>query len=348
MVTTYAFLATASLLALAVAALCLWPLRKAAPRLFGALVAVVPLLALALYLLVGTPAALDATALEPQQAPQSLDEAVAQLEAALERDPAQPEGWALLARSHAAQGRFEESREAWARVLELMPDEPDVLVEAAQSRAQADPQRRFDDEALDMLQRAARLDPGNQRAPWFIGVVQRQRGQDADAAATWEALLPRVEPATAAALRQQIAEARQAAGLPPLAESAPAARDPAAASAGDGLRVRVALDPDFAARVRLRGDAQVFVIARVPDGPPMPVAVERHPVSALPLDIVLDDDDSLMPTQKLSALQDVEILARLSASGSANRQDGDVESIPVRVQQPAAAPVELVIGKSGP
>ena len=70
--------------------------------------------------------------------------------------------------------------------------------------------------------------------------------------------------------------------------------------------MEVALDPAFAARVRLRGDATVFVIARVPGGPPMPVAVERHALQDLPLAVVLDDGDSPMPTQKLSALGEVE------------------------------------------
>ncbi|MGJ4728175.1 c-type cytochrome biogenesis protein CcmI/CycH, partial [Luteimonas sp. SDU101] len=110
------------------------------------------------------------------------------------------------------------------------------------------------------------------------------------------------------------------------------------------LRVRVSLDPDFAARVRLRGDAAVFVIARAAGGPPMPVAVERHALQDLPLDIVLDDGDSPMPTAKLSALTDIELVARISATGSANRAEGDIESAAVRVKLPADAPVELVIG----
>ena len=51
-----------------------------------------------------------------------------------------------------------------------------------------------------------------------------------------------------------------------------------------------------------------------------------------------------MPTLKLSQLQEVELVARLSASGEASRQDGDLESKPVRVKLPADKPVQLVIG----
>ena len=66
--------------------------------------------------------------------------------------------------------------------------------------------------------------------------------------------------------------------------------------------------------------------------------------SELPLTVVLDDGDSLMPTSKLSQLREVELVARLSETGEGNRQEGDVESKPVRIALPAKAPVELVIG----
>lgn len=61
--------------------------------------------------------------------------------------------------------------------------------------------------------------------------------------------------------------------------------------------------------------------------------------------ITLDDGDSPMPTRTLSSLDTVQVLARLSRSGNAMRQADDVESVPVMVELPTAAPVELVIGR---
>lgn len=329
------------LAALLLAALVAWPLRRDSRRVFVAVLVAVPAMAFALYRIVGSPEALDpaAVAATAGQAP-SLEEASAELEAALERDPAQPEGWRLLARAHAALGHRLRAREAYLAALEHIPDDPDLLVEAAQAVAQANPDHLIDDQALGMLRQALVHDPDHQRARWFIGVAHRQRGEDAEAVAAWEDLLPKVDAATARALRPQIALAREAAGMPPL----PAAMADAPAGAGNGVRVRVRLDPDFAARVRLPGDAVVFVSARAAGGPPMPVAVERHALRDLPLDIVLDDGDSLMPTAKLSTLEAVEVVARISATGSADRSDDDVESAAVRVQLPADGPVELVIG----
>ncbi|WP_305805465.1 cytochrome C biogenesis protein [Stenotrophomonas sp. YIM B06876] len=328
-----------ALLAAAATGIVLWPLARDGKRaVWLTLVASLVVATLALYRLLGTP-----DALQPQAtlAPQTLEDGIARLQAALERDPQRADGWALLARSQLELGRTEAAAASYRRAVQLAPAESVLLVEAAQARAQADPDHQFDDTALQWLQQAREQAPDNERAVWLIGIVQRQRGHAAQAAQTWETLLPRLEPGAAAALREQIDAARAAAGQPPL----PAA--PTTAVAENAVTVRIALDPDFAARARLRGDTTVFVIARIPGGPPMPVAVERHALQDLPLTVTLDDGDSPMPTHKLSALGEVEVLARLSASGNAMRQTDDLESAPVRVTLPARQPVEIVLGAPG-
>ena len=332
------FVAIAVFLTLVVLGGVLWPLWRGSRGLALGGALALALATFALYRVVGTPTALEQAA---RTMPATLDEAVAELQAELKRNPNEPEGWRLLGKSFAAQQKFIESRDAFATAARLMPDDANLLVEAAQSRLFADPGRKLDAEALALLRRALSLQPGHQRAVWLLGVSQRQDGQPAEAAKTWEPLLAQVDAGTAATLREQINEARVEAGLPPLSSPAPIAAD------ANALTVKVALDPDFASRVRLRGDASVFVIARVPDGPPMPVAVEKRPLQDLPFTVTLDDGDSPMPTQKLSMLKEVEVLARLSADGDAARGEGDVESAPVRVTLPAGSPLELVLGASG-
>lgn len=333
------FIAISVLLALVVLAAVLWPLRRQRQALLPVAVLGLAVAAFALYRIVGTPAAIDQVA---AQAPATLDEAVIALEATLERNPNEPEGWRLLGRSYAAQERFAEAQEAFAEAVRLMPDEPTLLVEAAQSRLYASPQRRLDADAVALLQRALAIDPNHQRALWFLGVAQRQAQQPAEAARTWESLLAKVDAGTARTLRVQIDSARAEAGLPPLAAEPGADVD---ASPGVALTIKVSLDPGAASNARLPADAVVFVVARVP-GSPMPVAVERHTLRELPLTVTLDDSDSLMPTGKLSSLQQVEVLARVSVSGDASRQQGDLESDVVRVSMPADGVIELVLGKS--
>jgi len=329
------FLVLAAVLTLAVLAVLLRPLwRDARGVALGIGVVVLASTAL-LYRIVGTPPALDAANLK---APETLGDAIAQLEAELQRHPEQAEGWRLLGQALQRENQPAKARDAYAKAAKLAPDDAAIATEAAQARALADDKRLFDAEAVALLQRALKSEPDNQRARWFLGIAQRQAGDNAAAAATWEPLLAQVDAATAASLRKEIDHARTAAGMEPLPETAPVVAN------ANALQVRVALDPDFAARVRLRGDASVFVIARAPDGPPMPVAAEKRSVSELPFTAVLDDGDSPMPTRKLSQLREVELVARLSTSGDAMKRDGDIESRPVRVSLPAKAPVELVIG----
>ncbi len=335
---TLLFAALAAAAAVLVAVLLAWPLRHGSPRLFAGVVALVPVLALLLYLGVGTPAGLE-TMVRAQ--PKTLEEAIVQLEGDLQRDPRQAEGWRLLGRAHAQQQQEEASRDAFARAAALLPDDNDLQVEYAEARARANPGRRFDGDAVARLRQVLARTPQHQRARWFLGIAQRQAGDDAGAAATWTPLLAQVDASTRASLRTQIDTARAEAGLPPL----PAGAIPVPAAAAQPLRVRVSLDSDFAARARLPNDASVFVIARIPGGASMPVAVQRHRLRDLPLDVVLDDADGPMPTQKLSALKQVELIARISLRGDATRQDGDLESPPMRVTLPAAAPVALVIGE---
>lgn len=325
------FVALSLVLGLSVLAVLLRPLWRGARGVAIGAALLIVVSTVLLYRIVGTPQALDETAVRQ---PDTLGAAIAQLEAELQRNPNQAEGWRLLGQAYQGEDHSVKARDAYAKAVALAPRDAAILAEAAQARALANDKRLFDAEAVALLQRALQAEPGHQRARWFLGIAQRQDGDNAAAAATWEPLLAQVDAPTAASLRVEIDSARSAAGLAPLPamEAAPA------------LGVRVSLDPAFAARVRPRGDASVFVIAREVGGAPMPVAAEKHGAAELPFVATLDDSDSPMPTRRLSQLREVELIARLSMSGTANRQDGDVESKPVRVTLPSRSPIELVIG----
>lgn len=326
-----AFLAIAALLCLLVLAVLLRPLWRDA-RGVAVGVGILTLLSTALlYRLEGTPQALDPAV---RHAPQTLEEAVVQLKTALARDPQQADGWALLGQAYLRMDNATGARDAFGKAAQLAPGNADILVEAAQSRALADAGHVFDAQALALLNAALASNPHHQRARWFLGVAQRQAGNNAEAAATWAPLLAQVDTATATSLRKEINAAREQASLPPLPEPA---KQPTL------LTVTVKLDPALAARIRLQPDASVFVIAHQPGGMPMPVAAQKHALSELPFTAELSDADSPMPTLKLSQMREIELVARLSASGSAERQADDLESKPVRLTLPAKGPVGLVI-----
>ncbi len=328
------FLPVAIIGSLLVLVFVLRPLWKQSRPLVIALAGSGVFIALALYWLLGTPLALDPAM---RRAPATLDEAASQLQARLALDPANADGWRVLAQIYAKQGNQEKAADAAGRAATLNPNDPDVLVAAAEARAMAAPEHRFDTQGLNWLDAAIKRNPRHQRALWFKGIALRQAGRDADAVATWESLLPLVDAKASAVLAAQIDVARTAAKLPPRSQAT-------VAQSANGLQVRVRLGSGVDIS-KLDPSTPVFVIARQAGGPPMPVAVEKHSLAELPLDINLDDRDSPMPTARLSSLKSVEVLARISRSGSAIRGDGDIETAPVRIDLPASTPVQLQFGK---
>lgn len=326
-------LASLGLLAV-VLAIVLRPLWKTARVTALAVVLTLGLGTAGLYALLGTPDALDPAQVKT---PTTLDEAIVQLERRLAEEPGSVEGWVLLGRSRAAQGRWTDAADAFGRAQALMPDEPDLMVELADAKLRAAANGRYPDEAVALLERAVQLAPTHQRGLFYLGAHHLQSGNPAQAAALWERLLPLVEASTAAALRPQIDQARELAGLEPLEPAADIA-----AAGGPVLRVTVQLDPVLATQVA-EGDV-LYVFARTLEGG-LPVAVKRLRAAGFPLDVTLSDADGLMPAQKLSAQARVRLLARVSKSGDAGAAAGDLEAEVVELDVADGASATLVLAK---
>jgi cytochrome c-type biogenesis protein CcmH len=89
-----------------------------------------------------------------------------------------------------------------------------------------------------------------------------------------------------------------------------------------GLSGTVSLDPQLAAQVS-PGET-VFLFARLPEGPPMPLAIQRLEVRDLPYRFRLDDSHA-MTEQGLSSVEHVVVVVRVSRSGRAMPASGDLE-----------------------
>lgn len=206
-----------------------------------AMLVALPLAAGALYAGFGTPDALDPA---NRTVPESIEQAVAQLERRLEREPESLEGWVLLGRTRKNQGRetaaagdfaaamphFAAAAAAFRKARDIAPQEPDLLVETAEAISLSNTERAFGAEGTALLDEVLAKVPNHQRALWFRGIAALQAGDGAGAVARWEALLPMVDAATAEALVEQIGGAREAAGLPPMDPALVAAVEPATAS----------------------------------------------------------------------------------------------------------------------
>ncbi len=298
-----------------------------------------PLAAAGLYLTVGTPRALDGVA---RQAPaMDVGQALAELRAHLKESPNDAQGWLLLAQTTSAMGQNAEARDAYEQLLRLAPDNPTAMVGWAEADSMARPDHRIEGRSRELLERAVQQEPDNQRALWLLGISDFQQDRYADAAATWRRLQPLLEPGSsvAKAVAQQIAAADARAGNRPPATSGSAVQ-------GAQLTVKVSLAP--ALKDKLQPGDTLFVYARAEQGPPMPLAVARLDAARLPTTVELTDATAMAPSMKLSSVPRVFVGARISHSGQAIGQAGDLEGDAGVVPVDRREPVTVLIDKVHP
>ena len=381
----------------------------APPRwMAAAVMLMVPACGLALYAWLGSPHALDPRAHPPRVAAGGVASAqpsgenaaggvapapdvgamVDSLAAKLATDPANAEGWLLLARSRVVQERFDEAAIAYGRAHALLGDSPSLLADWAEAEA-ALAGNRFPARALDRLDRALELDPGHEKALWLGGFAAIQHGRTDVARARWERLRARQAPESReASIVSELLARMDGASAP---DAAPAVRLDAAGSdesdgatdssgsagagAGAGKSAGLAgtVDPAEPAEttmdsadpaapprivvevslapdlaVALGGGEPVFVFARAPSGGGPPAAVVRTTVAALPATVVLDASSAMVPSRSLASIERAVVTARVARSGTVTRTSGDVEGVSEPVAVAGAAPVGIVLSRIVP
>ena len=268
---------------------------------------------------------------------------LAQIEAMTERlakrlkeQPDDAEGWAMLGRSYGVLGRPADAVPAYRRSLELRPKDAQVLADLADALGTAN-SRSLEGEPARLVARALEADPANTKALLLAGTLAFDRTDAAGAARYWASALKQIDPASDLGKQVQSAldEARQKAGLP--AAGAPASAAVAAAGANAGstsnASVRGRISLAAALEALAAPDDTVFVFARAVQGGKMPLAILRRQVKDLPLDFALDDSLAMSPAARISGAGQVIVGARISKSGNAMPQPGDLQglSAPVAV-----------------
>ena len=113
-----------------------------------------------------------------------------------------------------------------------------------------------------------------------------------------------------------------------------------AGARGAGVEGRVEVDPKLASKIA-PGDA-LFIYARDPEGSRMPLAVMRGTAADLPKAFALTDAMAMTPNNTISRAKTVVVEARISKSGNAMPQPGDLRGASAPVK-PGTGNVRIVI-----
>lgn len=306
-------------------------LRNRGPMLGLGLVLMLllPVTTLLLYQGVGTPAAINLPETPAALAEDAdINQLLAQLQARMDAEPDDVEGWLLLGRSYRSMQRFDEALAAFEAARVRAPNEPVVAVELAEARMFTSPPGQPDPTVEPLLQEALDVDPNLQKALWLAGMIAAQSGDDPRAVQYWERLMTQLEPGSAVAgsVNQQLMAARERLGVP-------------TPDAWNGIEIVVEA-PDGIPT--LTPESALFIIARDPAAPNPPLGAMRL-APAFPAVVRLTDANSMMPQRPISASAELELIARLSIDGNPLTEDPSPESAPVTVPSDHEGAVELLL-----
>jgi cytochrome c-type biogenesis protein CcmH len=323
------------------------PVLKAPKRTLLIIGLFVPLLAAGFYLLLGSPGAIDGKGAAPHSAQQQeIERMVAGLAQKLENEPDNFKGWLMLARSYQVMGRPREAEQAFDRVGSFIDNDAQMLAVYADISAM-NAGGNFAGKPMQLIEKALKADPNNVMALWLAGTAAFRADDFNKAIKLWEKIATQLAPDSddARTIRGSINEAYARLGKTPPAVVQPptALRDLPAPS---GASVSGEVDLAAALKAKVGPDDVLMIIARVP-GTRMPVAVLRTRAAELPLKFTLDDSLSMSPQARISTASQVEVEARISKSGMAQAESGDLVSA-VQTVKVGARGLQIHVAKVRP
>jgi len=289
-----------------------------------------PLASVGLYLQLGNQHAFtQMPAHGDDMAAQTGEAALKSLEERVAQNPADPEALLMLARTYSDLGRFADASRTYDSLTKLVPDEAWIWADYADALAMT--HNTLMGEPTRLLERALKLDSNNLKTLALSGTAAMERNDYAAAIRYWEKLLKLVpaDNADAKMIQEGVLQARHLlaqtkGGKVALEEINEPAGKPQAAGKE---RITGTVTLSDALKSKADPNDTLFVLARAAQGPKMPLAILRKQVRDLPLNFTLDDTMAMSPEMKMSNFDQVVVVARISKSGNAMPQPGDMQGM---------------------
>lgn len=309
-------------------------INKPDRRLALILLLLLPLISGLLYYKLGSPLSISMPAASPDTQSVAEHSAMAgdlepllqSLQKKLENNPGDGAGWALLARSYVELRQHARSIPAYENAVKLIQDDPQLLADYADALAVVNG-HQLAGMPEELINRALKLDPHHVKALLLAATAAFDRNDYKQAIGYWEQLQQDLPPNAEIlpSIEASLNEARALSG-----EKASTQKSIKKALVSTGVTGVVRLSPTLVHK--LEPSATVFIFARATQGPAMPLAIERTTLSRLPYTYHLDDSSAMMPDNKLSNAGEVVLVARVSRSGDAKQQPGDLEGVTAAIK----------------
>ena len=279
----------------------------------------------------------------------SMNDAIAQLEQRLSQNPNDVDGQMLYARSQISLKNYHKAVIAYRKSNDLAPNESVILTELAEAIALANNNRSFLGEPETLLAQAVDIDPNNQKALWLLGMTFYERNDYVKTNDIWTKLYSIMSDEGAKKqLLEQITDLRAKLGITDTVETKDQNQISTAETAINTGDIKIEIQLADHLKENLNGKrALLYIYTKEPAGMPMPIAVVRKPleqiVKGFPIMIDMNDGNSLQPSRKLSDFNQIKIGARISFTGNATPQAGDLQSKELLIDLPYNKMIELII-----
>ncbi len=236
--------------------------------------------------------------------------------------PLDPKSWFQFGEVQASLGRSDLAIQALRRARQLDPKNNQIKL-ALSRELIGTKEELAGKEAMLLDKDVLKEQPDNEKALLGLGFSAFNAGDYKVAIESWEKVLKNRDPDSKGA--QLLLRSIQTAKLK-LADKAPngGKSQQLTASKGGSVVVKVVISDEV--KSKLKGNEILFVFARAASGPPMPLAAVRFAVTNIPDTIHLSDKDAMRPELKLSSFDKIQLVARISQSGTALAQKGDYEA----------------------
>tara|TARA_B100000427_G_scaffold309140_1_gene297907 strand:+ start:555 stop:1784 length:1230 start_codon:yes stop_codon:yes gene_type:complete len=267
----------------------------------------------------------------------SVEEMLKGVERRLIDDPDNANDWLMLANSYVVLKRYTDAIRAYENLYRLNGDDPSLLFRYADVLAMAN-SGIFKGKPTELVKKGLQLDPENTMGLWLAGLAEYEEGRINKAIDYWQRVLPKLEKGSDeeknikkyiefAAKENNISLDNSVVEKTNLSEYS--------------IKLNIELSSDFSA---VDTNNTVFIYAKpVNSNIKMPIVVLRKKVSDLPLELSLDDSMSMLPNNKLSGYESVIVLARISKTGNAKSEKGDLIGVSNPISTRSKETIKIII-----